>query len=508
MTRRIAILLLLAVFSVNVYRAWTQSVTTDEAFAYNLFLKGSWSNLIGPYDASNHVLYSILAKTSITLFGLTEFTLRIPSLLGGLLYLLAVFRLSRRLLGEGWLRLLALALLCLNPHLMDFMSAARGYGLALGLFLWALDQALEYVEAPAGRDGAAPQRALVPMVAFGLGLAVSANLTLLLPAAGLGAVFLLALIFDKELGGADRAARRWWLAMWRFVTPAALTAYAILVLPIGIAGRNSFYVGELTVRDSMVGLAEQSLFHHPLSGFMARVLPGPGLWYPVLMVMAPLVLAATALACVVAASRWGRLRSFRRLEGTDQFLLLGGGSLLVSVALLEVAHSLFGLPYPCRRTGLYLVPLLVLAAIALWASIRKHRLASILVGTPLGALALLALVHFLAYFQMNHYGEWRFDRSNKQMVQSIRDRQRIEPRPKVRVGCSWVFEPSLNFYRERYRLTWMEPATREGPEGSYDYYILLLNDSSLVARRGLRVLYTDPFAGVVLAAAEPGAARP
>ncbi len=126
MPRRIAILLLLAVFSVNVYRAWTQSVTIDEAFAYNRFLSGSWSKLIGPYDASNHVLYSILAKTCITLFGLTEFTLRIPSLLGGLLYLVAVFRLSRRLLGEGWLRLFSVAMLSLNPHLMDFMSAAPG----------------------------------------------------------------------------------------------------------------------------------------------------------------------------------------------------------------------------------------------------------------------------------------------------------------------------------------------------------------------------------------------
>lgn len=133
---------MLAVFSVNVHRAW--------------------SKLIGPYDASNHVLYSILAKTCITLFGLTEFTLRIPSLLGGLLYLVVVFHLSRRLLGEGWLRLLAVALLCLNPHLTDFMSAARGYGLAL---------------------------------------AVAANLTLLMPAAGLAAIFLLVLLLDKALGG-------------------------------------------------------------------------------------------------------------------------------------------------------------------------------------------------------------------------------------------------------------------------------------------------------------------
>ena len=497
MHRRIAILLLLAVFSVNVYRAWTQSVTIDEAYACTRFLSGSWSNLIGPYDASNHVLYSILAKISVTLFGLTEFTLRIPSLLGGLLYLVVVFRLSRRLLGEGWLLLLSVALLSLNPHLMDFMSAARGYGLALGLFLWALDQALGYVEAPT-------ERARVPSVAFALALAVTANLTLLIPAAALGAIFLPMLVVDKELGGAERAARRWWLSAWRFVTPAILTAWAILVLPLSSAGKESFYVGEPTVTGFLKLLVEYSLYHHPLTGSLATVLPATGFWVPLLMVLVPLVLAATALACLIAASRWRRQLSFRRLEGTDRFLLLGGGSLLLTVALLAVTHWAFGAPYPHGRTGLYLIPLFVLTVFALWASIRKYRWVAIAASLPLGALALLVLAHFLASFQTDHYGEWRFDRSTKHMLQMIRERQRIEPRPRVRVACMWLFEPTLNFYRDRYRLTWMEPVERKDPnDGSYDYYILLLDDSSLVAKRGLTVLYTDPFADALLAAA-PG----
>jgi hypothetical protein len=495
MHRRIAILLLLAVFSVNVYRAWTQSVTIDEAFTYNRFLSGSWSKLIGPYDACNHVLYSILEKTCRQLFGLTEFTLRIPSLLGGLLYLWAVYRLSRRLLGEGWLLLLSVALLSLNPHLMDFMSAARGYGLAVALFLWALDQMLEFAEAPASR-------ARIPRAAFGLALAVTANLTLLLPAAGLGAIFLLVLLFDKELGGAERAARRWWLAVWRFVTPAALTAYAILILPLSSASKDSFYLGAASAKASLNTMVEFSLFHHLLSGPTATVLPGAGFWRPLLMVFVPLVLAATAAACLVAALRWRRQASFRRLEGPDRFLLLGGGSLLTSVVLQAVTHWAFGLPYPHGRTGLYLIPLFVLTVFALWASIRKYRLAAILASLPLGALALLALAHFLVYFQTNHYAEWRFDRSTKHMVQLIRERQRIEPRPKVRVGGTWLFEPTLNFYRQMYRLAWMEPVERKDPnDGNYDYYILSLEDSSLVATRGLTVLYTDPFAGAVLAAA-------
>ena len=69
----------------NVYRAATQSVTIDEAFTYNAFLAGPVDDLFTKYDANHHILNSLLAKLSISLLGLSELTLRLPSLLGGLL---------------------------------------------------------------------------------------------------------------------------------------------------------------------------------------------------------------------------------------------------------------------------------------------------------------------------------------------------------------------------------------------------------------------------------------
>ena len=52
----------------------------------------------------------ILVKISTKRFHLTELSLRLPSLLAGLLYLWVVFRLCRRLLGEGWFFLVGVAL--------------------------------------------------------------------------------------------------------------------------------------------------------------------------------------------------------------------------------------------------------------------------------------------------------------------------------------------------------------------------------------------------------------
>src|SRR6266404_6914894 len=130
--------LVLALVAMNVYRAWTQPITTDEAFTYNLYIDGPAEKIFTYYDANNHVLHTVLCRVSVKLFGLSEFTMRIPSLLGGLFYLITTLRLCRYVFGDGWFSLLSLALLSMSPAVLDYMSAARGYGLALAFFFWAL----------------------------------------------------------------------------------------------------------------------------------------------------------------------------------------------------------------------------------------------------------------------------------------------------------------------------------------------------------------------------------
>jgi hypothetical protein len=496
--RRLAFYLLSVVFLVSVYRAWTQSITIDEAFMYNRFLAGSFSRLFGDYDASNHVLYAILAKLSIACFGLTEFTLRLPSLLGGALYLLAVYRLSRRLLGEGPLFLISVALLSLNPHMLDFMSAARGYGLGLALFLWSLYQALLYVDSKSGPPG----RSRLYQAGVGLALSVAANLTLLPPAAGLAIILTALLLFDKDLGGAAAVKDRFWLAVHGFAFPGVVVAFVLLVLPLSSARLDDFYIGEPALEKSLESLAMITLFHHPLPARVAGALPSVDFWFRVLKVLAPFALAVAAAACFAALVRW-RQRGDRPLGATWWFLLLGGGSLLVSLIFLVVLHHVAGRLYPYMRTGLYLVPLFLMTTMALWSLTRRHRVAAIVTGLPLGALAALCLTHFLANFQWTHYGEWRFDQSTKKIVQLIRAREGPSPRGKVRVGITWLLEPSVNFYRKRYRLDWMREATREGAGGDFDYYLLLPEDAPLVAKLGLSVIHSDDASGAILAVRQP-----
>src|ERR1700730_5375056 len=75
----LAIVFALARTGFCIYRAANQALTHDEAFFFERFVDGPWSQIWAPFDAANHVLYSVLAKISIALFGWSEFTLRLPS---------------------------------------------------------------------------------------------------------------------------------------------------------------------------------------------------------------------------------------------------------------------------------------------------------------------------------------------------------------------------------------------------------------------------------------------
>ncbi len=500
MYRRTAIVLLFVVFSANVYRAATQSITCDEAFAQSLFLTGAWSQLFNSFDACHHILHTILCKLSISAFGLSEFTLRIPSLLGGLFYLITAFRLSRRAFGEGRLLLLSFALLSLNPLMLDYMSAARGYGLGVALFLWALLQMLLFTDAGADRSR-------IFKAGLGLGLAVAANLTLLAPAAALGAVFLALLAADAGLGGAPRASRRISVAVDHFLLPGMVTCFVIVILPLTKAHRDNFYVGVSTLGDSLRSLLAPSLYHSPLNRRLAPFLPPPDFWFSAFAYfVAPLVLLATGVVCVVFLRQWLRRKAFTGLDPEARFLLLGGGTLLLSLGLLMVLHRALGVLYPYERTGLYLIPLFVLTALALPLALRRRRAAFLAAGLPVWLAGLGCLGQFVVQFQTTHYSEWSFDGSTKRIVKLIRENQARQSLARVRVGATWELEPSLNFYRRLYKLDWLEPVTRKGPDADYDYYVLLGGDAPLVEKRGLSVLYRDRQSGATLAA--PGKTRP
>ena len=109
-----------ALFVVSIYRAATQSISHDEAVIFEWLLSGPWSQVLNGVHGNHHVVTDLLSKLMISLFGTSEFALRVPALAGALLYFYSVFQISAFLFGEGFFFLLSVARLSLNPFVLDY----------------------------------------------------------------------------------------------------------------------------------------------------------------------------------------------------------------------------------------------------------------------------------------------------------------------------------------------------------------------------------------------------
>lgn len=132
----LSLILLAGLAATSIYKAWTLSITIDEAYTYLNYVSGPFSAVFTQPGYNNHALNTLLCKLAVAVFGLSEFTLRLPSVLCGWLYFMALFRLARLLFGHsGWL-LIAVTVNSLNPFVLDHLCSARGYG--MGLAFWTL----------------------------------------------------------------------------------------------------------------------------------------------------------------------------------------------------------------------------------------------------------------------------------------------------------------------------------------------------------------------------------
>jgi hypothetical protein len=490
--RAVAMSIVGLVWLMNVYRAATQSITHDEALTYEWLVRYPWRRIFEFYDPNHHVLHTILCKLSVGWFGLSEITLRAPSLAGGGLYLVTIFRLAELSLGGTALFLPAVAALTLHPYVLDFLSAARGYGLALGCLLAALDQLTRCVS-----SGPALPVWRLRVASVWLGLSVASNLAFLFPAAGLIGAFLVVMMFTAF---AQRRAR---LARYALdlIVPAVLIAGAIVVVPVTHATRGQFYYGASTLNSMVNGLVHVSFLHDRSMRSYGEHLPGA--WY----LGRAVVLAAFCAGVLVGAAIIRR----RSVAEPSALLILIEATMIGTLVLLKIAHGVFDLPYPLGRTALYWIPMLLLT-IALLA--RPSDISPRWVSWPAWALIVFCILQFGRQLEVTYYADWPYDASTKHFVALvIFDRlgrvdrsngldnfdrgQHPRQDDEMRIGATWTFEPSLNFYRDRYRLTWIQPVERAVPSPGFDYYVLRATDRDLVHALNLRPIFVDDIGSVL-----------
>ena len=125
-----------ALLAVNIYFATVRPCTSAEGAVYDRFASHTLLDLWkSPLDPRLGLTYGVLARLATRVGGVSELTIRIPALLGGLLFWIGLSDWCRRL--RGWWAVLAFLAITANPWTFRAFSAATGAALALGLLVTA-----------------------------------------------------------------------------------------------------------------------------------------------------------------------------------------------------------------------------------------------------------------------------------------------------------------------------------------------------------------------------------
>jgi hypothetical protein len=463
------------------YRAATQSITYDEAATYVKFLRGPFTNVF-TYDASNHVLFTMLARASVAAFGVSEFSLRLPSVIGAAAFFVAIARVVQRLLGGGVMPVVAMATVALDPFVLDLMSAARGYGLAFSLLTVALDCLTLALDHDPER---LPRRWGAASVA--LGLSASAHLTFVFPAVALAVTAALVRMTP------DGFTRRWVRECSWLVVPGAVVASTILAAPLHNMRPGAWYYGAEHIARSVASLI-QPVFAHRTPDWVCAA-PGPDERVPVWA--AAVCMAAVVPVVVAVPVAFRRAAADRRTSAVlARFTLLSAGSLLLTLVQVIAIHAAFGFRYPHGRTGLYLLLLFPMSAssvVAVLLDSPRNRM----VGRAGTLLLALVSVWFLSEFTVTYFYEWRFDAGTRRIVEMLVDRAARSGRP-LRVWADDL-EPSVSFYRDQHADA-IAPMPDAGtpPVASYDFFVACSSSERELTMRMGTTLYVDPVSAAVL----------
>lgn len=457
----------MALFLWSAWRAVNLSITIDEAFTFNRFASGGFAGVfLSGFDANNHVLHSALAALSTRVFGIHEFALRLPALLGAAVFLWVLPGLLRRLLpGAVWQQALAMVVLAGNPLTLDLLCLARGYSLALGLFALALARLLAYSDTQERRE--------LYGMSIALGLCVSANLTF-------GYVALATMIAAVAVAWQrGRGVAHGWAAVW----PALLIAAFVLMLPLSRAEGGSFYFGATTLRSSAETTTDAFLLHDPEN-------LGPMGGERVRARFARRFLPVAAIVLGLLCLGWW-------LRGRHRDVTLLAGVLYCALGGYWVAHMWLRSPYPSERTGLSLVFLFLLCLAAAAGRLRYLEWNWWAIGVPaclvFGGLAL----QFALTSDPRFVWAWYDERDNRAMVDFLEQKQ------VRRVSSHWMFQPALEFYRAAGRLPGLQPVVQQMGDTpllqDHDAYILLKTDTRLLQNKGLSVAWRSSASNVFVA---------
>ncbi|HEV1994815.1 MAG TPA: hypothetical protein VGR03_10820 [Candidatus Acidoferrum sp.] len=513
LARIVSAAILLFAFGVAVYRAKVLPIAHDEALTYEWFLDQGVYDVLR-YNPANHVLQTLLAKPIVKILGVSEFTLRIPTLFGAAMYLITVYFLCRKLFGDGLVLVLSTAMMALNPQVMDFMAAARGYslglaGLAVAMYAFARLANRGKFD-PADKEW----RWGCAAASISLALAVAANFTNIVPAA------CLALCFTVSVLGGLASVFRWRDGALRefakyFIFPGVAVGFCVL-WPFLIQAR----LAQTKIQLDKASDAARDIFNasflykwtEDVFNSLGAVPSSAGSWQAgvtdlganfLLPLLFCFVLIGLTLACRTPADLGKHQNAQCRIFA---------GAAIASVVLTVVLHFVTKVNYPFSRYCLFVVPLFTIGGVLAARQI-SSRIPSLLLKSAGLVLAAIVVSDYALAINVKSFRYNAYDIISRDLYQAIEKDALSRGLTNVRVGGTWWYEPEINFYRLHHRAKWMLPYEIKDcsywwqtpgalEPAAYDYFVFVPpSDPQLTGPRVRTIFHDEKTQATIIAIA-------
>lgn len=247
----VAVCLAVAAVCLVVTRACIQTITIDEAGSYLLFASRQYPLAQWYASSGNHVLNTLLIRLANTVFGVNELTVRIPAILGAIIYIGSALYLSLLLTGRKFLQFALLICLIYNPFILDYLVAARGYSMAMGFLLAAIAVIANIMLAGERDDEAALRKKCVWASVF-LALSFAANFSFAIADGTTMLLFFLWLAARGRRSGRGGIAG---LALSCFL-PGIAVAFAVCGSVVLTWPQGQLYFGSLSLSEMWEGLSD------------------------------------------------------------------------------------------------------------------------------------------------------------------------------------------------------------------------------------------------------------
>jgi hypothetical protein len=512
LARLVSIAILLFAFGTAVYRAKVMPIAHDEALTYEWFLDEGVEHVLH-YNAANHVLQTLLAKPIVKIFSVSELTLRVPTLMGAAIYLLAAYLLCRKLFGSGLVMVFSTAMLALNPQVMDFMAAARGYSLGLAGLAVAMHAFARLADRGRFDPNDQQWRWGCAIASISLALAAAANFTNIVPATCLAFSFTVVALggFSAVFQFRDRVLRdfaKYFILpglavglciLWPYLIQARLAHSRIQLDKASDAARDVFNASFLYrwTEDVFNSLGAMPSAAKSWQAGVTEL--GANFLLPLLF---SLVLIGLVLTF--------RTRSDSEKQQNSRQCRIFAGAAVASVVLTIALHFAIKVNYPFSRYCLFLVPLFTIAGVLAAREISSRLPWSILKGAGL-LLAAVVVADYALSFNINSLRYNAYDVISRDLYQAIEKDALSRGLTNVRVGGTWWYEPEINFYRVRYRAKWMLPydikdrsyfwqTPNSLAPGDYDYFVFIPASDPHLTGRNIRTVFHDEKTQVTIIA--------